>query len=135
MSENTNHESSHNSSHKSSDKSVTQGFYEKSSALLDESADAIDGPTLSKLHQARSRAVERAQSRRFTVNQWVPAGAVAASFALVAVTYLQAPEPLPHIYEDPVQQATAQDMELLEDLEFIAWLAAQEDASDGVESS
>ena len=36
------------------------------------------------------------------------------------------PEPLPVIYEDPVQQAAASEMELMDDLDFVAWLLLQE---------
>ncbi|MFT5212275.1 MAG: hypothetical protein ACI9CE_004017 [Flavobacterium sp.] len=39
---------------------------------------------------------------------------------------LESVEPLPSIYEDPIQQAAAEEMELLNDLEFVAWLLLEE---------
>ena len=106
-------------------KQIEQSFHRKASELLDESVDRLDGPTLSKLHQARSRALE-AKSPMFNWQAFSGAGALAASVAMVFVLFDTAPEPLPVIYEDPVQLAAAQEIELMDDLDFVAWLVLQE---------
>ena len=101
----------------------------ESGRLLDEHADALDASTLSKLHQARNAAVEGAGTSKLHVPMpWIAAGA-AASGLLVAVLFMdrQTPAPLPAIYSDPVQPAAAEEMELLDDLEFMAWLVLEDE--------
>ncbi len=96
----------------------------ESGRLLDEHADALDGSKRSKLHQARNVAVERAGRRSSRVGMpWIASGAVLSGL-LVAVLFVerQSPSPLPAIYGDPLQQAAAEELELLDDLEFMAWL-------------
>lgn len=103
-------------------------FEKKSKELLDEHADSLDGPTLSRLHQMRSNAISRkTRSPYLPYVGWTGAGAVAASL-FVAVVYLdRSPEPLPTIYEDPLQQAAAEELELINDLDFYAWMVLEED--------
>ncbi len=94
--------------------------------LLDDHSAGLDGNTRAKLHQARNRALDG--DRRTTATfGWAGAGAVAASLALAVVYFEPAPPPLPTIYEDPTQQAIAEDIELMDDLEFYAWLVLEED--------
>jgi len=102
--------------------------------LLDDDVAATDGATASRLHRMRSEAVAR-RSRRTAWVGWTGAGAAAASVAAVALYFnVTTPEPLPVIYDDPLQQAAASEMELMDDLDFVAWLVLQEgentDASD-----
>ena len=95
-------------------------------SLLDEEVDGLDGATLSRLHRMRSDAVSE-RRRPVIWPWWTGAGATAAGLAVVAVYFNVAePEPLPVIYEDPVQQAAASEMELMDDLDFVAWLVLQE---------
>lgn len=104
-------------------------FEKKAAELLDESVDRLDGATLSKLHQARSRALEaKPKSAWWGWQAWTGAGAVTASVALVVVLVqpVQQTPALPAIYEDPVQQATAEELELMDDLDFVAWLVLEE---------
>ncbi len=112
-------------------------FDKKAKELLDESVDGLDGPTLSKLHRARSNAVARAgQTTPSSWLGWTTAGAVAASLAVAAIYIDRQPPPLPSIYEDELQQAAAEDMELLDDLDFIAWLVLEEgELSDEIDRS
>lgn len=100
----------------------------KSKDLLDEHAEHLDAATLSKLHQARNKALEK-DKRNISIGAgWAGAGALAASLA-VGVIYFDTQQvpTLPAIYEDPLQQAAAEEMELMDDLEFYAWLVLQED--------
>ena len=102
--------------------------------LLDEEVAAASGATASRLHRMRSEALAR-RNRGPVWISWTGAGAAAAGVAAVTLYFnLTAPEPLPVIYEDPIQQAAASEMELMDDLDFVAWLVLQEgdntDASD-----
>ena len=100
-------------------------FEEKARQLLDESLSSIDGATLSRLHQSRNRALERKKILKPWI-QWSGGGAIAASILFTASLYYQPAPTLPSIYEDPAQQAAAEDIELLNDLEFVAWLLLEE---------
>ena len=121
------------SDHNSQDEK-TEVFEKKASQLLDESVAHIDGPTASKLHQARSRALE-AKPRPFAWQAWSGAGAVAASVALVAIFVGREPASMPVIYEDPVQQAVAEELELMDDLDFMAWLVLEESEANATDRS
>ena len=74
---------------------------------------------------ARLEAKQSTQQRPLWFS-WVPAGAMAAGILAVGIYQNQAQLPLPAIYQDPVQQSAAENMELLENLEFAAWLVLKE---------
>ena len=108
-------------------------FEEQAARRLDEHADAIDGPTLSKLHQARNHALARRGRRRaWQAATWTGAGGLAAGVLVAVMIAPQSPPPLPDIYADPVQQAAAMDMELMDDLEFMAWLVLEDELAGDV---
>jgi hypothetical protein len=109
-------------------------FNDKSRSLLDEHVDALDAATLSKLHQARTRAVAARRSRVPAYAGWA-GGALAASITLAVINFEQGPPPLPSIYEDPLQQAAAEELEFVDDLEFIAWLILEEEETNDVVES
>jgi anti-sigma-K factor RskA len=107
----------------------------RSKALFDASVAELDARSRSRLCQARHAALEQAQQRPRVV-WWMPALATAAMAALVAVI-------LPRIDTRSPQQplteslAAADDMtllmndenlDLLEEMEFYAWLAETPDA-------
>jgi anti-sigma-K factor RskA len=110
----------------------------RSKALFDASVAELDASTRSRLCQARHAALEQAQ-RRPRGGWWMPALATAAMAALVAMI-------LPRFDAQPQQQqplseslAAADDMtllmndeslDLLEEMEFYAWLAETPDAFD-----
>ena len=105
-------------------------FTRQAKGLLDDSAESLDGHTRSRLHQARNRALASGRWRSPWLN-WSLTGSLAASLA-VAVLLLNPSDstpPLPDIYADPVQQAVAEDLELMDDLDFIAWLVMEEDSN------
>lgn len=112
-------------------------FNKRAKELLDESVESLDGPTRSRLHRARSNAVARAgQPAPSSWFGWTTAGALAASLAVAAIYVDRRPPPLPSIYEDELQQAAAEDIELLTDLDFIAWLVLEEgESADATHSS
>ncbi|MFW2405482.1 MAG: hypothetical protein ACN4GT_12005 [Gammaproteobacteria bacterium] len=108
-------------------------FAREAGRRLRRSADELDAATLSRLNRARQKALdEMPRARGRGVDWWVPAG-VTALVAAVAVGVWQAGGPV----EDPTTIAplTADEvadfdilldegeLEMLEDLEFFAWLA------------
>jgi len=116
-----------------------EAFNKKAKDLLDEHVDKLDAATLSKLHQARNQAVEsvsqRAGKKLPAYSGWAGAGAMAASLMVGVVYFNQQPPPLPAIYADPIQQAAAEEIELMDDLDFVAWLVLQEDDVNHVDTS
>jgi len=101
-------------------------FEKRMKDKFDESVDALDAATLSKLNRARQEALSELQQPRHQWSRWMPAtGAVAA--ILVAVVVLQSPSAI----DDVAGTATVTDMEILlgedsiemlEDLEFYSWI-------------
>jgi hypothetical protein len=118
---------------------------ERTRALFDESVEQLDGRTRSKLTQARHVAVEelrqqRAQPWRRTLSQaWLPLSGAAAA-AVLAVWMTMSP-----IGQDTLNNGIARDVplddlelvagqaniELLEDVEFYAWIAQQSPGAGG----
>jgi hypothetical protein len=105
-------------------------------ALLDASAQSLDAATLSRLNRARQAAL--AQRQRKTRAWWLPAAGLAATCALVLAVVAWYPHPRGGV--TPATRAAAADVdvaaaddgiEFYQDLEFYAWLDAQEQDSDG----
>lgn len=108
---------------------------QRAKRLFDASVESLDGPTRAKLTQARNRALERAQRPSFTDGLLLPtrwiAGLSAATLAAVAVLAVWQNGRAP---DRPVEAAALNDLELLlatdefemlEELEFYAWLEEQ----------
>jgi hypothetical protein len=101
---------------------------------FDESVDALDAATLSRLNRGRHAALAELQRPRHQWSRWVPAtGAVAA--ILVAVVVLQSPTAIDDIAA--VNSVTDMEIllgedsiEMLEDLEFYSWLDIAESEGD-----
>lgn len=103
--------------------------------LLDESAASLDAATASRLNRARQRALE--QRTRTTRPWWLPAGAATAASLLLAVVVanhlsvpVTAPSP-PEVVagsgDDAELIAADDDLDLAQDLEFYAWLDAEDE--------
>ncbi len=122
--------------------SIEQRLVRDTAALIQSKDDALDGATLSRLHQARSAAIE---NKRAIDWHWKPlTGAVAAAalVTLVLQTNLDLDEQsdqeiLPNLVDAGTQDTddlelltSAIDLELLEDLDFYLWL----ESSDEVEA-
>lgn len=114
---------------------MTESFEDRARSLLDDSVEHMDGPTRSRLHRARSEALEGRRAARPVWIGWAATGTLAASFAAAFLFMDTRPPPLPAIYEDPVQQAAAEEMELMDDLEFVAWLVMEESEPDTLDQS
>ncbi len=116
-------------------------------AALAAHVDALPDDVSVRLAQARSRALDalaaggaaEVPQRAGGASRWAPSFALAATLLLAfgvwdraAVSPLAALPPLPTL-EDPQEARAAQDIELLDELEFVAWmeLQAAEDAPQG----
>jgi hypothetical protein len=108
---------------------------QRAKQLFDASVENLDGPTRAKLAQARNRALERARRPSFTDGLLLPprwaAGLSAAALTAVAVLVVWQNGGAP---DRPVEAAALNDLELLlaedefemlEELEFYAWLEEQ----------
>jgi hypothetical protein len=113
-----------------------QPWIDDARALLDESAQALDGASLSRLNRARQAALAQRRQRR-RVSWWLPVAGVACSAALLLAVTVWAPHRAPGAA--PAQHATAslsgdaedESIEFYQNLEFYAWLDAQEQETGG----
>ena len=97
---------------------------------LDQSIEQLDGYTLSRLNQARHRALDQSARPRLFNTQWLKAGAVAAViFTVVNGWMMFSPSNTPQMNTDDFDIVVNEDYELMQDLDFVAWLIAQEHAS------
>ena len=88
---------------------------------LDESAAGLDAATLSKLNQARQRALKARRRLRLLL----PVGALGAATAAGLAMFLwwqQPPLPEPGIWEDFEIVASHADLDFYRELEFYQWL-------------
>ncbi len=119
-------------------------FARRARNLLLESTDHLDGRTLSRLTQARHAALDAVEAgsarSAFPTGRWLaPAGGLAA-VAAVAIVWLGATRVDPVVQstvstgaagamqmEDLALVADAESLELVEEIEFYAWLDAEAD--------
>jgi hypothetical protein len=98
---------------------------------LDNSIEHLDAHTLSRLNQARHRALAHADKPRLFNSQWLKAG----TFAVLLVTvingwlFFSTPEIQQMNTDDFELIVATEDFELLQDLDFVAWMIEQEHAS------
>ena len=103
-------------------------------ALFDESVDRLDGATLSKLNRARQRALEELdEGHSAGVRTWLlPAGGAAAALALALLvvgtndTDMTVPAGVTTADSDFEMLIDENSLEMLEELEFYAWLELDE---------
>ena len=120
-----------------SERDDERAFEARTKATFERSVDALDAATRSRLTRARVRALEAPERRRFGGARWlVPAGAAAA--AAVAAWLVLVPRPVDP--ERPLQAAdfgdlelvlAEEDLELIEELDFYAWLEEQPEFNAG----
>jgi hypothetical protein len=98
---------------------------------LEHSIEHLDAHTLSRLNQARHQALARAERPRLLNSQWLKA----ATFAVLVVTVingwmlLTTPD-VPRMNTDDFEMLIAnEDFELVQDLDFIAWMIEEDHAS------
>jgi len=108
---------------------------QQASAALDDSLNEIDAATRSKLNQMRHRALEKKTSawQRMNLSQW---GAAAACTLAVTLWLGQTPNPtelsngVEASLADTSMPLLQEDLEMLEDLDMLFWLAEIKDAND-----
>ncbi|MCZ6888000.1 MAG: hypothetical protein O7H39_05840 [Gammaproteobacteria bacterium] len=93
--------------------------------LLDAEHD-IDPRVLERLQAMRREAVQHAdRSAPQPLGVWVPTSAVVATILTVGIALSSIESPTAPMFHDEHEQLAVQDMELLEDLEFLAWLDSE----------
>ena len=111
-----------------------KAFLERTKAVLDESEEDLDANTLSRLRQARTRALHGEERRKPRSWFWFSfpsaAGMATALVAvLVALFYITRPpvqEPNKSIGDLEILASNDQ-LELYENLDFYAWLAKEKE--------
>jgi len=98
---------------------------------LNESTEHLDANTLSRLNQARQKALLQEKNSLFDNIPWISTGAVAALSItiIVASLFLFSPESSFNDMDEAEFMAGNEEIELMEDLEFVAWLIEQDHAS------
>ena len=112
----------------------------KSEALFRDSVANTDGATRSRLNQARQRAMaELEHPSKHWQRRWLPVSAAAAAVVLLTVMLVRLPDNGSRL-ESAMASATdleilldADDLELIEDLDFYAWLDEQPELRDGTD--
>lgn len=104
---------------------------ETSQQALNDSIDKLDAQTLSRLNQARQKALSKNERTLFANIPWLPAGSLAMLSIAVVVgsLLLSSPDISFNNLDEAEFMASNEDIELMEDLEFIAWLIEEENAS------
>ena len=103
-------------------------FEQRTKALFDESVDGLNGNLRSRLTQARHQALTEAGSSRISRRVWIPAAGlttVAAITAFVVVPRIQSEHRETEAFasaDDMAILLNNDDFEMLEDIEFYAWL-------------
>jgi hypothetical protein len=114
------------------------GLEQRSKALFDESVEHLSGNIRSRLTQARHKAVAEASTSHVTRRFWLPAvGLAVAAVAAVMIVMprVRSDRGLPESFvaadDMTILLNSDDDLELLEDMEFYAWMDSEAAASDG----
>lgn len=109
-----------------------QQLHDDATAALEQRAQALDGSTLSKLHQARVRAIAQGSKRRRPrLSAWLPAAGVFAAVSLVIINVWQAQPPTFVAPEPALLESLALENSrpAVDDLDFYEWLARHPNGS------
>lgn len=105
-------------------------FLEKARQALLAGEDQLDAATLSRLREARAKAVEAAGEREggfFRIPNWMRAGAFATAVAAVMVFTIWVEPPKQELPVKSVDEFEivlyADNLDLYEDMDFYEWLA------------
>ena len=94
--------------------------------LFDESVESLDAPTLSKLNQGRHAALAELHGRRALWHRWAPLAGVTA--AVIVGLMLAIPQSSLEVPASDMDILLGEEsIEMLEDLEFYAWIDTQAD--------
>ena len=97
---------------------------------LEQSIEHLDAHTLSRLNQARHSALAQAQRPHPAASQWLKAGAFAVLLAAVINGWMLFSTPdVQQPNTDVLEMVIANDdFELLQDLDFVAWMIEEDHA-------
>ena len=101
---------------------------ENISRELDDSLDALDANTLSRIRQVRAQAVDRAKTSRtnWSINKsgvYFGGMATACVMVLAVVLLINSPTSMQAVPVDDIELISSSDnLDLFEDLEFYEWL-------------
>lgn len=98
---------------------------------LDESIEHLDAHTLSRLNQARHQALAANEKSRLAKPSWQTAGTFAALVISLMTGWLvfSVPDRTPMSPDEFELVVANEDYELMQDLDFVAWMVAQDNAS------
>lgn len=109
-----------------------KAFVDKTRGLLNDSANELDGMTATRLGALRKQAMAQRNRRQtfFGAPRLTAAGAF-ASIAIIATVWIIFPVSGTGVFdtEDVMLLSAKDDMELIDELEFYAWLADEENLS------
>jgi hypothetical protein len=100
-------------------------------ASLDESVEHLDARTLSRLNRARHEALATHEKFHPIRPSWLTAGTFAVLFVSLMTGWMLFSAPgKAQLSPDEFEQVVAnEDFELMQDLDFVAWMIAQDNAS------
>ena len=102
-------------------------FVNKAKGLFDESVDRLDAGTLSALNRSRHEALKEAREQRSPWLRWAPALGVTAAVVGAVMLALPQPDLVETVPPDDMDILLGEDsIEMLEDLEFYAWMELQD---------
>lgn len=103
-------------------------FEKQAKSLFDESVDQLDAATLSQLNRRRHRALAELHGHRIRWARWAPAAGVAAALVVAVMLALPQTQVNSSLPVSDMDILLGEDsIEMLEDLEFYAWLDLQEE--------
>ena len=103
----------------------TESFVNSLRGRFDESVDGLDGATLSRIRQIRTRALEKSGACSRNYLPWVPVGAL-ASICMAFVIYSLVPQKAVEEQTFIDEIDIISDLDLYENLEFYEWLELYE---------
>lgn len=102
-------------------------FAKQAKALFDESVERLDGATLSALNRRRQAALEAAREERREWLRWAPAFGVTAAIVVAVMIAMPRPDAVDAVPPGDMDILLGEDsIEMLEDLEFYAWMELQD---------
>jgi len=114
----------------------TDAFAARARAALDSSAEHLDFATLSKLNQARQRALEHSSEKSRATRWWLGLGSIlgtATAAALVLAVYLHplnVSEPIAPVALGDLEIVSSDEAELFENLAFYEWASVALESDD-----
>lgn len=109
-----------------------QAFERRTRALFDDSTADLNAATRSRLTQARHVALDAARAKSHWTSKWtwgLPSGAAAMLAVTLMLNRPASDVPLPAALDD-LQIIASENLELLENVEFYAWLDEQPTPAD-----